>query len=153
MLRSASECFGVLHSPSQSCGVLRSPSESSGVLRSPSGPPRLGGAAAPLSESFGFLLIPSGSQSSRASAEQPRLESFVTSAKQAGRKLLLFTFSSMPISRAAMLRIVQRMLEHCQWPLAVLYVGSLPDEGGVDASLEAAAAALKEDGRFLEVGP
>jgi len=92
-----------------------------------------------------------GLQSSRASAEQPRLESFVTSAKQAGRKLLLFTFSSMPISRAAMLRIVQRMLEHCQWPLAVLYVGSLPDEGGVDASLEAAAAALKEDGRFLEV--
>jgi len=78
------------------------------------------------------------------------LQTFLRDAKAAGRKLCLVTFSSMPVSRRAMLRCVVKMLQRCKHRLAIVYVGTLPDDTASDPHIEAVASGLKAEGRFCE---
>ncbi|CAE7680619.1 UGT80A2 [Symbiodinium sp. CCMP2592] len=72
---------------------------------------------------------------------------FVEAARQEGKKLCLITFSSMPVPRRTLLRIIVKMLSEANFPVAVIYVGRI-DEGPED--LENAARQFKETGRFFE---
>ena len=77
---------------------------------------------------------------------------FVAQARHAGRKLCLMTFSSMPVSRGAMLRVALKMIEESKQPLAVLYVGRLHHEVmGISTALAAQLARCTMQGAFLEV--
>ncbi|CAE7744239.1 UGT80A2 [Symbiodinium necroappetens] len=72
---------------------------------------------------------------------------FVETARQEGKKLCLITFSSMPVPRRTLLRIIVKMLNEANFPVSVIYVGRI-DEGPED--LENAARQFKETGRFFE---
>lgn len=79
----------------------------------------------------------------------PELQSFITNAREAKRKLMVMTFSSMPVPRRSMLRVAVRMLRESRHPISLIYVGKR--QGGNSASLSADAAELSAAGKFIEV--
>jgi UDP:flavonoid glycosyltransferase YjiC (YdhE family) len=81
---------------------------------------------------------------------QGEIAAFVAHARQAGRKLCLITFSSMPVGRGAMLRVALKMIEESRHPLSVLYVGRLQPEL-LSTALESQLARCTLQGSFLEV--
>ena len=84
--------------------------------------------------------------------QEDETTAFVAQARHAGRKLCLMTFSSMPVSRGAMLRVALKMIEESKQPLAVLYVGRLHHEVmGLSTALAAQLARCTMQGAFLEV--
>ncbi|CAE7352899.1 UGT80A2 [Symbiodinium natans] len=87
---------------------------------------------------------------SQASGEKKSLGEvggFIEAARQAGKKLCLITFSSMPVPRRTLLRIIVKMVSEAKFDIAVLYVGRI-EEGPED--LERAARQFKEQNRFFE---
>jgi len=80
----------------------------------------------------------------------PDVQTFCDTAAAASRKLVLMTFSSMPVPRAKMLRAAVRMLSESAIPLSLLYVGAQQPDTVPRATLTAAHA-LKARGTLLEV--
>ena len=66
------------------------------------------------------------------------------------RKLILMTFSSMPIPRAKVLACAVRMVTRSATPLSLIFVGKLHSEK-VPRSLAKKAERLKSEGTFIEV--
>jgi len=75
---------------------------------------------------------------------------FCARAREQGRKLVVMTFSSMPISRGKMLACAVKMVSQCATPMSLIYVGKRqPDT--VPTAVRKQAAALTADGSLLEV--
>ena len=80
----------------------------------------------------------------------PELQSFNDAARRAGRKLVVMTFSSMPVPRATMLERAVKMLDEGKHPFSLVYVGARQKDE-IGAKLEADAARLAAEGRLLEL--
>ncbi|CAJ1387869.1 unnamed protein product [Effrenium voratum] len=72
---------------------------------------------------------------------------FISNARKAGAKLCLISFSSMPVQRRTLLRIILKIIADCKFPVRVIYVGRI--EQGPD-DLEEAAKKCKELQTFFE---
>jgi len=72
---------------------------------------------------------------------------FIEAARRSGKQLCLVTFSSMPVPRRTLLRIVQKMIADTKFDVAVVYVG-LIEEGPED--LEQKAREYKEQQSYFE---
>lgn len=79
-----------------------------------------------------------------------QLGGFIANAKGNGSKLGLMTFSSMPVSRAVMLKVATKMVEECAFDFRLIYVGP-PRTDKVPDELAVLAAGLTREGRFLEL--
>jgi sterol 3beta-glucosyltransferase len=80
----------------------------------------------------------------------PALDAFITANRAAGRKLVVMTFSSMPVPRCSMLRCAVRMLRECRHPMSLIYIGKRRSDR-IDPAVESAAADLTTNGRLLEL--
>merc|ERR1712007_293929 len=79
----------------------------------------------------------------------PDLQEFVKAAQEAGRKLAVMTFSSMPVPRTTMLKSATKMASECKFPISVIYVGKkMPDE--LPEELEKVTESLKVEGKLME---
>ena len=76
---------------------------------------------------------------------------FIDAARAANRKLMLMTFSSMPVPRGAMLAAACEMLSKSKHDFALIYVGKKQPDA-LPADLEKTANGLSEQGKLLEVG-
>ena len=74
---------------------------------------------------------------------------FLLSNREAGRKIILMTFSSMPVRTKDALQIALKMIHGSKYPLSVVFVGHRYKS--VPASLDAKCDASKADGRLLEL--
>ena len=74
---------------------------------------------------------------------------FCDEARKAGRKLVLMTFSSMPVPRAVMLECAVKMVDHCKHAMSLIYVGPQQQDKPPKA-LMARTDELKADGKLLE---
>jgi len=72
-----------------------------------------------------FIFLTSKAKSKNAFGEE--LYDFIQGAKEAGRKLLAMTFSSMPVSREKMLLSALNMIALGNTPLSVIYIGKRYD--------------------------
>jgi len=79
----------------------------------------------------------------------PELVEFITNACAVGRKLVIMTFSSMPVARQKYLKCIVKMLSESQHQLALIFVGKKLEVEDSD-DLEQQAEALKAEGRFYE---
>eukprot|EP00756_Hemistasia_phaeocysticola_P059179 Hpha_TRINITY_DN358_c0_g1::TRINITY_DN358_c0_g1_i1::g.112663::m.112663/K05841/E2.4.1.173; sterol 3beta-glucosyltransferase len=77
-------------------------------------------------------------------------DSFVDRVKASGKKLIVMTFSSMPVKRQKMLKIAISILKECKYPCAVMYVGA-KQQDTPPAALQKDAEALAAEGRLLEL--
>jgi len=77
-------------------------------------------------------------------------DSFIEKAKAAGQKLIVMTFSSMPVKRQRTLQIATKILKECKFPCALLYVGARQQDTPPAALLKDTDA-LTEEGRLLEL--
>jgi len=94
-----------------------------------------------------FIFLKSKVQG--ANAFGPDLNAFINNAKAAGRKLVVMTFSSMPVSRKQMLDCSIQMVTKSKYPLSLVYVGKKYDP--VKKTLEDQASKLVEQGLFMEM--
>ena len=78
------------------------------------------------------------------------VHTFCVQSKAQDRKLVVMSFSSMPVARTKMLQCAVKMVSMCETPLSLIYVGKKqPDK--VSPKLLAQAHALAVEGRLLEV--
>jgi len=77
------------------------------------------------------------------------LAKFVEDARAAGRKLMVMTFSSMPVPRAGALAAAVEMLTKSKHDFALMYIGKTQKDP-VPASTQAAVRELKDAGKLLE---
>lgn len=80
----------------------------------------------------------------------PEIADFIRQARAANRKLVVMSFSSMPVARKKMLQSVVKMLDESDFQFSLVYVGKKYDDS-IPAALESQAEILTKDGRFLEV--
>jgi len=78
------------------------------------------------------------------------LDGFIAAARAAGRKLVVMSFSSMPVPRTKMLVCATKMVSECKVPIALSYVGKKQADT-LPAELAKQAAACVDDGRLLEL--
>jgi len=79
----------------------------------------------------------------------PELVEFITNARAAGQKIVIMTFSSMPVARQKYLKCIVKMLNESQHQLALIFVGKKLEAEDSD-DMEQQAEALKAEGRFYE---
>jgi len=77
------------------------------------------------------------------------IDRFVKNARGQGKKLMVMTFSSMPVPRAAALAVAVRMLTESKHAFALLYVGKRQSDT-VPAAVAAKVEELKAQGSLLE---
>jgi len=94
-----------------------------------------------------FIFLTSKAQGANAFGEE--LDTFITSAKSAGRKLAVMTFSSMPVQRDKMLAAAIKMVTETKHPVSLVYVGTRYDPVG--AAQEQKIQELKDKGLFIEL--
>jgi len=99
-----------------------------------------------ITSDFIFLRTGAGGQSSLGGP----LEGFVQRARDAGARLGVMTFSSMPISRRTMLACATKMVSDCSFDLRLVYVGKRYEDAVPD-DLARVTSALVEESRFLEL--
>lgn len=95
-----------------------------------------------------FIFLRKGAGGSSSLGEP--IESFVQSAREAGAKLGVMTFSSMPVARKTMLASATKMVSECSFNLRIIYVGKR-HEDAVPDDLANVTSELTEAGRFLEL--
>jgi len=79
----------------------------------------------------------------------PEQATFIDEARAKGRKLMVMTFSSMPVPRAACLAAAVEMLTKSKHDFSLMYVGKRqPDP--VPSAIAAQAAKLEAEGKLLE---
>lgn len=103
----------------------------------------------PALELTNFIFLRNGGGSHGSSLGEA-LTSFIVAARNAGAKLGLMTFSSMPADPATVLQCSARMVEECPYALRLIYVGKR-QAGTVSRDLSARIQALSQQSRFLEV--
>jgi len=74
---------------------------------------------------------------------------FIAAARAKGRKLMVMTFSSMPVGRAAALAAIVEMLSKSKHDFALIYVGKRQKDQ-VPGAVSAAASSLEAQGKLLE---
>jgi len=95
---------------------------------------------------FIFLRGSGGNTLNTESAEYK----FIAAARAKGRKLMVMTFSSMPVPRKAALGAITEMLSKSKHDFAVMYVGKRqPDE--VPAAIMTAANEFTAQGKLIEM--
>jgi len=95
-----------------------------------------------------FIFLRKGGQT-QGSLGEP-LQSFIASSKKEKAKLVLMTFSSMPVARAVMLKGAVKMVEECKFKMRLIYVGTRQKDQ-VPEDLEAKATALAKEKKLLEI--
>lgn len=95
-----------------------------------------------------FIFLREGAPGS-GSLPEP-LQSFVQASQDAGNKLGVMTFSSMPVPRKTMLKCVVKMLRESGFALRLIYVGKR-HEDEVPQEIQDEVEALESEGRFLDV--
>jgi len=95
---------------------------------------------------FIFLRTSSGGAGNLDAA----VSSFIEANRTKGRKLLLMTFSSMPVERRQMLLCANKMIKEAKTPLSVLIVGTQLKQSAPQSVLDSADV-LKSQGSLLEV--
>lgn len=99
---------------------------------------------------FIFLRSPPTASGRPPAFDEP-LDGFIRQAQEAQAKLVLMTFSSMPVARGKMLRCALRMVEECSVAdCRVIYVGK--EQGVVPAALADRVAKAKAEVKLLEIG-
>jgi len=78
------------------------------------------------------------------------LRDFIDAARAAGRKLMVMTFSSMPVARGKALEVAVEMLSRSRHDFSLLYVGKRQSDTP-SAETSAAAVDLTAKGKLLEV--
>jgi len=95
-----------------------------------------------------FIFLRNTSQGGCGNPGDAGVAAFISAAHEAGAGVCLMTFSSMPVPRRTVLQCAVRMVEECSHNLRLILVG--PSAEG-PRELEARAAALAAEGRFMEV--
>lgn len=97
---------------------------------------------------FIFLRSAAAVGGSKNGLELP-IARFIDEARTAGRKLMVMTFSSMPVARATALDAAVKMLKGSKHDFALLYVGA-NQKAAVPTSIMGAAEELVAAGKLLE---
>ena len=79
-----------------------------------------------------------------------QIADYITAAHAAERKLVVMTFSSMPVARRKVLECATKMLTQSAVPFSLIYVGTKQADK-IPKELEASATTLATDGKLLEV--
>ena len=77
------------------------------------------------------------------------LQDFIDVSRAAGRKIMLMTFSSMPVPRRSIFRVAIRMLRETKHKMSLIFVGKGLGMAGQD--LVSASAELIAAGQLMEV--
>ena len=111
---------------------------------------RPGGWAASIATTDFIFLRAAAAPGKAPPSLAPDVASFCDRAVSAGRKLVLMSFSSMPIPRAKMLACALKMASEASVPLSLLYVGP-PQPDKVPSAVLVKRDALVANGTLLEV--